>query len=98
MEVGGGALKEKESFPRNDFAPNHPCSILIDMSVNSNIGNKLKRARMEQGLTQEELAERAGIRANYYAKIERGEINTTIDTLQKIASALNVKSSDILPF
>jgi len=68
------------------------------MGQSSKIGKNLKKAREDKELTQEELAEKAGLSANYYAKIERGEINTTIDTLRKIAKALGVKSSDLLPF
>lgn len=60
--------------------------------------NNLKEVRESQDLTQEVLAEKAGISANYYAKIERGEINMTVDTLRKIVEALGVKSSDVISF
>ena len=62
------------------------------------IGKKLKKVREGQELTQEDLAEKAGISANYYAKVERDEINVTVNTLRKIVKALGIKSSDIMPF
>lgn len=62
------------------------------------IGEKIKQARMQQGATQAEVAEKAGLNTNYYARIERGDATATIEAIQKIAKALNVASSDILPF
>jgi transcriptional regulator with XRE-family HTH domain len=62
------------------------------------IGEKIKQARLRQGATQAEVAEKAGLNTNYYARIERGEASATIEAIQKIATALKVTSSDILPF
>lgn len=66
--------------------------------VSQNIGKKLKMARKKLNLKQSDVAEKAGISVNYYARIERDEENTTLDTLKKICQALKVKSTDILPF
>jgi transcriptional regulator with XRE-family HTH domain len=63
------------------------------------IGEKLKRARLEKGMTQAEVAKKAGIGTNRYAVVERGEAeNITINKLEKIVKALGIKGSDILPF
>ena len=62
------------------------------------IAKKLKAVRIAKNLTQLELSEKAGISANYYAKVERGEATPSLDTFAKIVKALGVKSSDILPF
>lgn len=62
------------------------------------IGRKLREAREKQHLTQAEVAEKADISTNHYAQIERGEANASIETLENILKALNVKSSKILPF
>lgn len=62
------------------------------------IGRKLREAREKQRLTQVEVAEKAEISTNHYAQIERGEANASIETLENILKALNVKSSKILPF
>jgi XRE family transcriptional regulator, regulator of sulfur utilization len=62
------------------------------------IGERIKQARQQQGATQAEVAEKAELNANYYARIERGDATATVEALQKVAHALKVKSSDILPF
>ena len=62
------------------------------------IASKLRQFRLEKGLTQVELAEKAGINSNYYAKVERGDLKPLIATIEKIIKALGVKSSDVFPF
>lgn len=62
------------------------------------IGLKIKIARLDAKLTQAEVAERANISVNYYSRIERGEVNQSIETLESILKSLDIKSSDILPF
>jgi transcriptional regulator with XRE-family HTH domain len=62
------------------------------------IADRLKRARLESNLTQDELSEKAGLSTNYYARIERAEVKPSIETLEKLVKALKLKSSDILPF
>lgn len=59
---------------------------------------ELKTARLQAGLTQKQLAEKLGVHANYYARVERGEENPSLDILKKLTKILKVKSSDILPF
>ena len=59
------------------------------------LGNELRALRKHASLTQEELADRSGLNANYIGRIERGEINVTIQTLSRIARAMNAELSDI---
>jgi len=62
------------------------------------IAKRIKEIRIKKGLTQSEVAKKAGLDSNSYAKIERG-INKPLGvTLVKICKALGVKSSDILSF
>ena len=68
------------------------------LKLQSKIGENIKQARQKLGFTQSEVAKKAKISTNYYARIERGEVNTSVETLESIFKALNVKSSDILPF
>ena len=65
--------------------------------VQKELGEKLKNARLKANLTQEEIVKDMGITSNYYAKIERGEINITLDTLYKILKALKIEASEIVP-
>lgn len=61
-------------------------------------GQKIQKVRQSKGITQEELAARLGMHRTYIGLIERGERNPTIRTLYKIAKALKVPASDLLPF
>ena len=47
-------------------------------------------------MTQEELAERAGLSARYVGAIERGDVSASITVLGQIAEALGVEPSDLL--
>ncbi|OGK56318.1 hypothetical protein A3J15_02605 [Candidatus Roizmanbacteria bacterium RIFCSPLOWO2_02_FULL_38_10] len=67
-----------------------------DKKINSEIVAKIKAARLDKNLTQEELAKKAGINANFYAKVERGKAKPSGVTLTKIIKALGLKSTDIL--
>ena len=59
------------------------------------LGSTFKKARESAGLTQSQVAKKADVHVNYYARIERGEINTSFENLQSIAKALNIKSLDM---
>ena len=67
-------------------------------NLSRHIGHQLKTTRLRKNLTQAEVAKRAGTNTNYYAKLERGEAVPSLKKLEKVAKALGVKSSDILPF
>jgi transcriptional regulator with XRE-family HTH domain len=54
------------------------------------VGSNIRHVRKEQGLTMEALANNAEVEYRQLGKIERGEGNTTIITLFRIAEAMNV--------
>ena len=58
-------------------------------------GQKFRQARVKKNLTQFEVAKRAGIHPNTYAKIERGEQDPSFATVKKLAKALDIDISDI---
>lgn len=60
------------------------------------LGDTLRKAREKASLTQAEVAIAAGINVNYYAQIERGEINPSFEKLIAIKKALKVKSLGLL--
>jgi transcriptional regulator with XRE-family HTH domain len=68
------------------------------MGTKEDIGKKVKAVRESKKLTQAEVAEKAGVSVNYYARLERGEVNPSSEIIGKIAKAFGVKSSSILPF
>ena len=53
-------------------------------------GNKVRERRTELGLSQEELAGRAGFHRTYIGMIERAEKNITLENIEKIARALEI--------
>ena len=61
------------------------------------IGAKIKKARLERGMTQQELGNIVGVQKSAIAKYENGRVvNIKRSTLQKIASALNIRPSELL--
>ncbi len=56
----------------------------------------LRRKRHDQHMTQEELAERAGLSTRYVGAIERGEVSASVTVLGQIAEALGVEPGDLL--
>jgi transcriptional regulator with XRE-family HTH domain len=56
----------------------------------------LRRKRNDQHMTQEELAERAGLSARYVGAIERGDVSANVTMLGQIAEALGVEPGDLL--
>ena len=59
-------------------------------------GKNVLRLRKSKGLSQEQLAEIAGLHRTYIGMIERAEKNITLINIKKIAVALNVKLTDLL--
>jgi predicted transcription factor, homolog of eukaryotic MBF1 len=58
-------------------------------------GKRLKSLRLDKELTQLELAEILDMSPNFIGMIERGERNTTVENVFKIARALNIKPSNL---
>ena len=56
----------------------------------------LKRNRIEQGLSQEELSYRADIHQTYISDLERGKRNPSLEVLDKLAAGLKVESWKLL--
>lgn len=60
------------------------------------VGRILQVLRKKKGLTQEQLSGLATLDRTHYSKIERGLRNPTIDTVFKIASALDMKPHELV--
>ncbi len=58
-------------------------------------GNKVREERLSLGLSQEELAARAGVHRTYVGMIERAEKNITLTNIEKIAKALKLSIDEI---
>ena len=57
---------------------------------------RLRKARLASGLTQAEVAKKAGINDNHYSLIERGIKNPSLTTFNSIIKAIGVSSEEIL--
>ncbi|WP_461325406.1 helix-turn-helix domain-containing protein [Bradyrhizobium diazoefficiens] len=60
------------------------------------VARNLRRLRKEGGLSQEELADRAGLNRNYIGMIEREENSPTVDALEQISNALGIDPVTLL--
>jgi CheY-like chemotaxis protein len=58
--------------------------------VKSNFGKAVRQQRSELGLSQEELAERAGLHRTYISDVERGTRNVSLECIRKLATALQL--------
>jgi len=65
--------------------------------VAARFGDKLRRIRRKQEISQEELADRAGLHRTYVSSVERGERNVSLETIEKFARALNLSMGDLMP-
>lgn len=60
------------------------------------LGERIRAERKKAKISQEKLAEKADLNRNYIGEIERAEKKITIETLWRIAKALNLRIRDIL--
>jgi len=60
------------------------------------LGQAIRRVRAEQGLSQEELAGRAGVDRSYMSSVERGGQNVGLMVVARIAGALSVSVSELM--
>ncbi|MBB6305028.1 helix-turn-helix domain-containing protein [Rhizobium leucaenae] len=56
----------------------------------------LRRLRHAKQMTQEELAESAGLSARYVGAIERADVSASVSVLGRIAEALDVDAADLI--
>lgn len=59
------------------------------------VGQRIRNYRTQQKLSQERLAELSGCHPTYIGQVERGEKNATLESIEKIASALNLPLSQL---
>jgi len=59
-------------------------------------GKKVREERTKLGLSQEELASRAGVHRTYIGMIERAEKNITLENIEKIAMALKIPLNKLM--
>lgn len=60
-------------------------------------GERLREVRRSLGITQRELAEKAHLSEGYVARLEAGDTSPGLDLMSRLAAALNVLLTDLLP-
>ena len=73
-------------------------SLMNDYDINSEetkknlktFGSRIQELRKKNNLTQSELAEKIGLSTNFIGMVERGERNTSVDKIFKLAKAFNI--------
>lgn len=69
--------------------------MIMTERILKNFGERVRELRLAKNLSQEKLADLAGVHRTYIGMIERAEKNITLRNIQKIAKALNVEKSEL---
>lgn len=64
--------------------------------INVEIGSRIRQARLQQKITQEQLAELVDVTVQYISDLERGVTGTSVATIVKLCQVLNVSSDFLL--
>lgn len=70
----------------------------MNTKILERLGRKLKNARLNKNLTQEELAEKVGIHPTYVGKLESGKNNPSVMLVYKISRALKIELKELFDF
>lgn len=65
-------------------------------SLRQRFAHNLRKVRLERGLSQEALADVAGLHRTYIGSVERGERNISIDNIERLAKALDCQINELL--
>lgn len=63
--------------------------------IAKSVGQRIRSYRIKLELSQEKLAELSGVHPTYIGQLERGEKNATLESIEKIAKALNISLSQL---
>ena len=66
-------------------------------TISQDFGKRVRALRAEAGLSQEKLAEKAGMHPTYLSDIERGQRNPTLEVISRLAKALGVRIRELFP-
>lgn len=68
----------------------------MKQSARELLAKNIRELRQEKGWSQDELAARSGLHRTYIGTVERAEQSITVDSMEKLAAALNVKVARLL--
>jgi len=72
------------------------CSSKTPETARERFARNLREKRLERGLSQEHLADLAGVHRTYVGSLERAERNVSIDSMERLASSLELDILDML--
>jgi transcriptional regulator with XRE-family HTH domain len=64
------------------------------IDIKQRFGQAMRQRRREMDISQEELADRAGLHRTYISDVERGDRNLSLENIEKITQALELKISE----
>lgn len=67
---------------------------MIQMDILIRYGQAVRKIRLEQGISQEELADRCGLHRTYISDVELGKRNLSLENIERIAISLNRSLSE----
>ncbi len=65
-------------------------------TLRAKLGNAVRQLRKRAGFSQEAFADAVGVHRTYMGAVERGEVNISIDNIERIAKALKISAGDLL--
>ncbi len=71
--------------------------LLVEKSLDCEVGGKVKNWRLERGYTQKDLAEKLGVKYWVILQYEKGNRRISIERLYAIAEALSISITDLIP-
>lgn len=75
---------------------NVTCMTPSTPSIRFVLATNLRKLRQQKGLSQEDLADLAGLHRTYIGSVERAERNISIDNIEKLATALGCQVCDLV--
>ena len=72
--------------------------MMKDEAVFKLVGERVRQLRREQGWTQDEISRRFGFNYKHYQRIEQGQQNLELATLNKLAEAFGIPIAELLVF
>ncbi len=66
------------------------------MNLIETFGRNVRKLRKERGWTQEQLAFEAGVKRAYLSEVENGQRNVSLDVVEKLAKALDVRPESLV--
>jgi transcriptional regulator with XRE-family HTH domain len=69
---------------------------ILPMDLKRAMASNVRRERYARGLTQEDLADRAGLSARYLGSIERGTVSASVTVLGRLAQALRIDPCELI--